>query len=54
MIKYLQLAIFWYNLLIIVLYTVEFSNHYEISTGLVHYPFSLNIILCKLDIMQAG
>ena len=27
MAKYLQLAIFWYNLLVMVLCTVEFSNN---------------------------
>ena len=34
MIKYLQLVIFWYNLLVLVLYFVEFSNYNGISTGL--------------------
>ena len=40
----------WYNVLALVLYAVEFSNYNGISTGLVHYPFSLSIILCKPEI----
>ena len=53
MIKYSQIAIFWYNLLVWVLYTVEFSNYNGISTGLVHYHF-LSFIFCKPYTRQAG
>ena len=53
MIKYSQLAMLWYNLLVMVLYSVDFSNCNGNGTGLVYYPFSLSIIHCKPDIRQA-
>ena len=41
-------------ILVMVLYTVEFSNYNGISTAFVHCSVSLSIILCKPDITQAG